>query len=197
MPLSHEVSRKIERTWRNPRDRQRVCDALEAYGSEPHEQERERVQLAVLKLSDGSIEKLLEMVQEAGRTTGTSSCGPSTPRKGCPCGLSTWNCRRRSRHASPRSGTATAGNTRNAEGRRSGRLLGPRTLGPIPSPSFPDHPPDDQERLRQQPQGHDEQDHAHDPGNSQIRLHRTAGGQRTQERQDLKPSREPERHRQQ
>lgn len=39
-----------------------VIALLDAYGTEPHERERERVHLAILKLSEGNSEKLLYWV---------------------------------------------------------------------------------------------------------------------------------------
>jgi hypothetical protein len=39
--------------------------ALDRYGAEPYERERERVQLAIIELSAGSKEKLLQYVQAA------------------------------------------------------------------------------------------------------------------------------------
>src|SRR5205807_162194 len=45
----------------------RVLELLDAYGIESYERERERVQLAILKLSEGSEEKLREFVAVAKR----------------------------------------------------------------------------------------------------------------------------------
>jgi len=42
-----------------------VIDVLDLYGVEPHEVERERVQLAILALSAGNESKLLELVDVA------------------------------------------------------------------------------------------------------------------------------------
>ena len=44
-----------------------MLELLDSYGVEPYEQERERVQLAILKLSGGSEEKLREFVAVAKR----------------------------------------------------------------------------------------------------------------------------------
>jgi hypothetical protein len=38
---------------------------LDEYGTEPYEQERERVQLAILKLAEGEIDKLLHFTRAA------------------------------------------------------------------------------------------------------------------------------------
>src|SRR5437016_8339030 len=45
----------------------RVLELLDGYGVESYERERERVQLAILKLSNGSEEKLREFVAVAKR----------------------------------------------------------------------------------------------------------------------------------
>src|SRR5439155_10457329 len=45
----------------------RVLELLDTYGVESYEQERERVQLAILKLSEGNEEKLREFVAVAKR----------------------------------------------------------------------------------------------------------------------------------
>jgi hypothetical protein len=45
----------------------RVLEFLDTYGVEPYERERERVQLAVLKLSEGNEEKLREFIAVAKR----------------------------------------------------------------------------------------------------------------------------------
>src|SRR2546430_5305563 len=47
--------------------RTRVLELLYGYGVESYERERERVQLAILKLSDGNEEKLREFVAVAKR----------------------------------------------------------------------------------------------------------------------------------
>ena len=44
-----------------------MIELLDTYGVEPYEQERERVQLAILKLSGGSEEKLREFLAVAKR----------------------------------------------------------------------------------------------------------------------------------
>jgi hypothetical protein len=45
----------------------RVLELLDSFGIESHERERERVQLAILKLSEGNEEKLREFVAVAKR----------------------------------------------------------------------------------------------------------------------------------
>src|SRR5438105_2243607 len=42
-----------------------ILSVIDLYGTEPHERERERVQLAIVALSQGSEEKLLTLVQIA------------------------------------------------------------------------------------------------------------------------------------
>ena len=42
-----------------------ILGVIDLYGTEPHERERERVQLAIVALSHGSEEKLLEFIQTA------------------------------------------------------------------------------------------------------------------------------------
>ena len=67
MPDSRdEVVAAIEATFPES-SRARVLELLDSYGVEPYEQERERVQLAILKLSGGSEEKLREFVAVAKR----------------------------------------------------------------------------------------------------------------------------------
>src|SRR5438105_5697881 len=45
----------------------RILELLDTYGTESYERERERVQLAILKLSEGNEEKLREFVAVAKR----------------------------------------------------------------------------------------------------------------------------------
>jgi hypothetical protein len=42
-----------------------ILAIVDLYGTEPHEREKERVQVAIAELSEGSREKLLYMVQTA------------------------------------------------------------------------------------------------------------------------------------
>jgi hypothetical protein len=46
---------------------ERLLELLATYGVESYERERERVQLAILKLSEGNVEKLREFVAVAKR----------------------------------------------------------------------------------------------------------------------------------
>ncbi|MFO1217228.1 MAG: hypothetical protein U1E89_02480 [Burkholderiaceae bacterium] len=50
-----------------PADRAPVLEALDHYGTEPHERERERVQIAILELAAGDRQVLSQMVQAAKR----------------------------------------------------------------------------------------------------------------------------------
>ena len=65
MTLADDVVRKIELIWSAAQDRQRARELLATYGLEDHERERDRVHLAILKLSEGSTDKLHEIVQAA------------------------------------------------------------------------------------------------------------------------------------
>src|ERR1700756_3483087 len=61
-----EVAAVVQKTF--PRGaHNRVLELLDNYGVEAYERERERVQLAVLKLSEGNEEKLREFVAVAKR----------------------------------------------------------------------------------------------------------------------------------
>jgi hypothetical protein len=63
-----------------------VMAVLDLYGIEPHERERERVQLAIVALSEGSEEKLLHLVQSAKTDyrdiLSWQETGPLTPEQG-------------------------------------------------------------------------------------------------------------------
>ena len=67
MPHSREeVVAAVRRTFPESAHA-RVLELLDAYGVESYERERERVQLAILKLSEGNEEKLGELVAVAKR----------------------------------------------------------------------------------------------------------------------------------
>ena len=67
MPRSRdEVVAAIQATFPES-SRARVLELLDRYGVESYERERERVQLAILKLSGGSEEKLREFLAVAKR----------------------------------------------------------------------------------------------------------------------------------
>jgi len=63
--LSPAVARRVARTWPGEEDRRRVRQALESYGADKYEQEPERLRLAILKLSDGDVEKVLSITKAA------------------------------------------------------------------------------------------------------------------------------------
>src|SRR5437867_933841 len=67
MPHSRdEVVAAVQRSFPDS-SRARVLELLDTYGVESYERERERVQLAILKLSEGNEEKLREFVAVAKR----------------------------------------------------------------------------------------------------------------------------------
>src|SRR6266404_4330600 len=67
MPHSRdEVVAVVQKTFPES-DCARVLELLDTYGVESYERERERVQLAILKLSEGNEEKLREFVAVAKR----------------------------------------------------------------------------------------------------------------------------------
>lgn len=63
-----------------------VLAVLDLYGIEPYERERERVQLAIISLSEGSEDKLLQLVQSAKTDYRDilfwQEAGPITPEQG-------------------------------------------------------------------------------------------------------------------
>jgi hypothetical protein len=59
------VERKLARMWPDADLRRRAQQELTQYGREPREREVERVQLAVLKLSHGRIDRVSELVATA------------------------------------------------------------------------------------------------------------------------------------
>src|SRR2546426_11181810 len=61
-----EVVAAIQATFPES-SRARVLELLDTYGVEAYERERERVQLAILKLSEGNEEKLREFIAVAKR----------------------------------------------------------------------------------------------------------------------------------
>jgi hypothetical protein len=58
LPVSREAVLVAVQTAFPEGSRRRVVKLIDSYGADPHERERERVQLAVLKLCDGSEDKL-------------------------------------------------------------------------------------------------------------------------------------------
>jgi len=60
------VLHKVTRYWPDL-DHQEIMDVLDQYGAESTERGRARVQLAILKLSDGEVERLANLVGMAKR----------------------------------------------------------------------------------------------------------------------------------
>jgi hypothetical protein len=67
MPLSRDEVIAVVRKTFSGDAQTRVLELLDAYGVEAYERERERVQLAILKLSEGNEEKVREFVAVAKR----------------------------------------------------------------------------------------------------------------------------------
>src|SRR5947208_1524160 len=65
-PSRDEVVAVVQKTFPDTSN-SRVIELLDSYGVESYERERERVQLAILKLSEGNEEKLREFVAIAKR----------------------------------------------------------------------------------------------------------------------------------
>lgn len=60
-----KIERKLASMWPDPEAREAVRAQLQSYGHEPHEMEPERVQLAILKLSQGRADRVVELVRAA------------------------------------------------------------------------------------------------------------------------------------
>jgi hypothetical protein len=88
-PLSPGVQHLVEVLWPDTETRRQVSEALATYGVETYERERERVQIAVLKLSDGEAAKALSMVNSAKRDYRDVLMWAEYPREG----HSTWRPR--------------------------------------------------------------------------------------------------------
>lgn len=86
MPINREEIIAAIRSTFPADDVADVLAALDRYGAEPHERERERVQLAIIALSQGNKDKLLQLVQDAKTDYRDVLCwqeaGPLTPRQG-------------------------------------------------------------------------------------------------------------------
>ena len=67
--ISDTVVRKVERVWDDPAQRRKVLRALEEYGRDDPDDPAgsERVQLAILKLSNRLAHRVVELVSEARR----------------------------------------------------------------------------------------------------------------------------------
>jgi hypothetical protein len=66
VPLRDDVVAVVQKSFSDAAYA-RVCELLDNYGVESYEHERERVQLAILKLSDGNERKIREFVAVAKR----------------------------------------------------------------------------------------------------------------------------------
>ena len=67
MASGEEVARKLDSMWPDLEERERVLAELLRYGQEKHEQEGERVRLAILKLCEGRSGRVAELVSIAKR----------------------------------------------------------------------------------------------------------------------------------
>jgi 16S rRNA C1402 N4-methylase RsmH len=67
MTMDDAVQQRIRATWLEPLEQERVASLLAEYGQESHEREAARVQLAILKLSEGQAERVAELVTAAKR----------------------------------------------------------------------------------------------------------------------------------
>jgi hypothetical protein len=63
--FSPQVERIVDTLWSEAADRQRVREALATYGQESYEHEKNRVRLAILKLSGDDVERVLSTVATA------------------------------------------------------------------------------------------------------------------------------------
>lgn len=63
--LGPDVIQVVESTWADEGDRESVLAHLAQYGEEPYEREAKRVLLAVLKLSEGRSERIVDLIRAA------------------------------------------------------------------------------------------------------------------------------------
>ena len=64
IPSRADVEAAVRATFPHS-DAAAILSVIDLYGTEPHEREKERVQLAIVALSGGREEKLIEFVQVA------------------------------------------------------------------------------------------------------------------------------------
>jgi hypothetical protein len=64
--ISTKVLNKIKKYWPD-QDPERIIKILQGYGQEKYEEDSPRIQLAIIKLSDGDLDKLEEYVNLAKR----------------------------------------------------------------------------------------------------------------------------------
>jgi hypothetical protein len=62
-----DIIQKVNAMWSDPLERERVLNELQKYGQETYEQGTERVRLAILKLCNAHIDKVIELVAAAKR----------------------------------------------------------------------------------------------------------------------------------
>jgi len=67
MASAEDVTRKIAAMWPDPAVREQVSAELHRYGQAIHEPEPERVRLAILKLCEARLDRLVELVATAKR----------------------------------------------------------------------------------------------------------------------------------
>lgn len=67
MASTGEIARKIEAMWQNLAARDQVLAELHRYGQETYEREPERVRLAILKLCEARLDRVVELVAAAKR----------------------------------------------------------------------------------------------------------------------------------
>jgi hypothetical protein len=67
MATDKDVARKLEALWPDSPARRQALVELERYGHEAHEREPERVRLAILKLCEGELKRVVELVVAAKR----------------------------------------------------------------------------------------------------------------------------------
>jgi hypothetical protein len=65
--MNEPVRDKVRSDWSSADDQSTAEQQLDRYGVESHEREKDRVQLAILKLANGDLAKLAEMVAIAKR----------------------------------------------------------------------------------------------------------------------------------
>jgi hypothetical protein len=67
MANAEELARKLQALWEDPAARAQVLAELHRYGQEAYEQEPDRVRLAILKLSEARLDRVVELVDAAKR----------------------------------------------------------------------------------------------------------------------------------
>jgi len=65
MVMTEEINRRVDAIWSDPAERECVLAALQKFGHERYEREAERVHLAILKLCDARVDRVIELVAAA------------------------------------------------------------------------------------------------------------------------------------